>query len=147
MAAITMPGGRFGQVAAAVVAAGIALAVAGPSVVQSTQAFLGGDWGAPALLISAVADIAILILVTPLLLTAVALRGGLFVWPWALITASEVAWLLYDAASIGAFPPLGGAPLPELFRGMAESFLCVSGLAQFFVVRQVRRSTANRLPG
>jgi hypothetical protein len=142
MAAITMPGGRFGQVAVAVATAGIAIAVAGPSVLQSVRALAGGDWAALGLLISAVADIITLSLITPLLLTAVALRGGLFSWAWALVTASELSWLIYDAVSIWAPTTLGGVPLPELFRGIAENFLCVAGLAQLLVVRQVRSSAA-----
>jgi hypothetical protein len=146
MAAIAMPGGRAGQIAVAVVTAGVAIAVAGPSVLQSSRALAGGDWAAPALLISAVADIITLSLITPLFLTAVALRGGLFSWAWGLVTASELSWLLYDAASIWAPITLGGVPLPELFRGIAECFLCAAGLAQLFVVRQVRSSAA-RPPG
>ena len=31
--------------------------------------------------------------------TAIALRGGLLRWPWALFTASMLSWLFYDAAS------------------------------------------------
>ncbi len=36
-------------------------------------------------------------LIAPMLLTALALRGGVLVWPWALYTSSQLAWMLFDA--------------------------------------------------
>jgi hypothetical protein len=140
LAAITMPGGRYGAAAVAAVTAVVALAVAGPSALRSAHDLAQGNWASLALLVSAIADIVTFSLITPLLLTAVALRGGLFSWTWGLITASELSWLLYDAAATLAPMTLGGLPVPELFRGLAESFLFAAGLAQLFVVRQVRRS-------
>ena len=90
----------------------------------------------------AVVDILGLCLVAPLLLTAVSLRSGLFVWPWALITAGRIAWLLYDAAvAVEAGPPPLGFPLSEVFRGLGMNYLFAAGLAQLLVIRQVRRAT------
>jgi hypothetical protein len=147
MASISMPGGRSGVVTVAVITAVLALAVAGPGALKSAKALAGGDWSALILCVSAVVDILTLCLITPLLLTAVSLRGGLFSWPWGLITASQLSWLLYDAAAtlVPALTP-GGFPLAEVFRGLAETYLFAAGLAQYFVVQQVRRS-AGRLPG
>jgi hypothetical protein len=134
MAAIVLPGGRSGAMAVVVVTAALALAVAGPAALDSAQAVAGGDWNSLVLLVSAVVDVITLCLVAPLLLTAVSLRGGLFVWPWALITASQLSWLLYDAAA-------GLGPwVPDVFRGLAENYLFAAGLAQLFVLRQVRRA-------
>jgi hypothetical protein len=140
MVAIEMPGGRSGVAAVAVITAAIALAVAGPGALQNGREVLHGNWSHLIFLVSALVDIVTLCLITPLLLTAVALRGGLFSWPWGLITASQLAWLLYDAAA--AFGPGPGAmafPLPEVFRGLAENFVFAAGLAQFLVVRHVRQ--------
>jgi hypothetical protein len=147
MAAISMPGGRSGVIAVAVITAALALAVAGPGALKSARALAGGDWSALILCVSATVDILTLCLITPLLLTAVSLRGGLFSWPWGLVTASQLSWLLYDAAAALA-PSLtpGGFPLAEVCRGLAENYLFAAGLAQFFVVQQVRRS-ASRLSG
>jgi len=88
-----------------------------------------------------VVDILTLCLITPLLLTAVSLRGGLFSWPWGLVTASQISWLLYDAAGTLA-PHIAprGFPLAEVFRGMAESYLFVAGVVQFLLIRHVRRA-------
>lgn len=148
MVAIEMPGGRLGVALIAAITAVVALAVAGPGALQSARAYSGGDWNSLTLLVSALVDVVTLCLITPLFLTAVALRGGLFLWPWALVTASLVSWLLYDAAAALASTPAGPADLgpdpadlvlPDLFRGLAQNFLAAAGLAQFLVVRHVRR--------
>jgi hypothetical protein len=81
-------------------------------------------------------------MITPLLLTAVSMRGGLFSWPLALVTANQLSWLLYDFAAglkPGVLPP--GLPLAEMGRGLAENFLFVAGIAQYLVIRQVRRAS------
>lgn len=146
MAAISLPGGRFGVAAVALVTAVLAAAVAGPEALKSMQAVANGDSGSLILFVSAVVDILSLCLITPLLLTAVSLRGGLFWWPWGLITASQLSWLLYDAtAGPTSLLASGGFPLAEMFRGLAVNFLFTAGLAQSFVVRQVRRRSARGL--
>lgn len=146
MAAITLPGGRSGFGAVAALTIAVTLLVAGPGALQHLEALLQGDLSVLVLVVSAVVDIITLCLITPLLLTAVSMRGGLFSWPWGLITASRVSWLLYDAA-VAVDPGLlpAGLPLDELFRGLGGSYLCVAGLAQYLVIRQVRRA-ASRLP-
>ena len=138
MAAISLPGGRSGVVAVALVTALLALAVAAPGALKSARDLAGGDWSSLILVVSAVVDIVTLCLIAPLLLTAVSLRGGLFSWPWGLVTASQLSWLLYDAAA--TLTP-GGFPWGEVFRGMAENYLFAAGLAQLFVVQHVRRSS------
>jgi hypothetical protein len=139
MVAIEMPGGRPGVMAIAVVTAALALGVAGPGALHEARAATE-DAGSIILLVSALVDIVTLCLITPLLLTAVAMRGGLFSWPWGLVTASQISWLLYDAvAAFGPAPDAMVFPLPDLFRGLAENFLFAAGLAQFYVVRHVRR--------
>ena len=143
MAAIVLPGGRSGFMAVAAVTAVVALAVAGPGALEQARKLAAGDWTSLVLVVSAVVDIVTLCLITPLLLTAVSLRGSLFSWPWALVTASQLCWLLYDvAASLAPGTVPAGLPLPEVFRGLAENFLFAAGMAQFLVVRQVRRAVA-----
>jgi hypothetical protein len=136
---------RPGIAAVVVVSAVVALTVAGPGALEAARAVAEGDWGFLILLVSALVDIVTLCLITPLLLTAVALRGGSFSWPWGLLTASRIAWLLYDAAeAFGATLGSAGFPLPELFRGLGENFLCAAGLAQLLVVQHVRRMARGR---
>jgi hypothetical protein len=144
MAAITLPGGRSGVGAVAVVTAALALLVAGPGALQHLRELSQGDWSALVLVVSAGVDILTLCLITPLLLTAVSMRGGLFSWPWALVTVSQLSWLLYDFAAglkPGVLPP--GLPLAEVGRGLAENYLFAAGMAQYLVIRQVRRAAAS----
>jgi hypothetical protein len=139
MVAIEMPGGRVGVAAIALVTAVLSIAVAGPGTLEAART-ASEDLGSLVLLVSALVDMFTLCLITPLLLTAIALRGGVFSWPWSLITASQVCWLLYDAVAV--FGPAADAmvfPLPDLFRGLAENFLFAAGLAQYLVVRHVQR--------
>src|SRR6185369_704304 len=143
VAAIELPGGRSGVLAIAALTAVLAIVVAGPEALQRGRAVLGGDWGSLIFFVSAVVDILTLCLITPLLLTAVSLRGGLFSWPWGLVTASQISWLLYDAAGTLA-PHLapGGFPLAEVFRGMGETYLFAAGTVQFLIIRHVRRAVS-----
>ena len=146
MAAITLPGGRSGFGVVAVATAVIALTVTGPGAYTHLQELARGDWSSLVLVVSAIVDIITLCLITPLLLTAISLRGSLFAWPWGLVTASQLAWLLYDiAASLrpGLLP--AGLPLPEVFRGLAENYLFAAGLAQYLVIDQVRRAAGTAM--
>lgn len=141
MAAITLPGGRSGYGVVAAVTAALALAVAGPGALQYAREVFHGDPGALISLVSAVVDILTLCLITPLLLTALSLRGGLFSWPWGLLTASRLAWLLYDAAeALGPGVVPAALPLAEICRGLGGSYLFAAGMAQYLVIRQVRRA-------
>lgn len=148
MAAISLPGGRSGALAVAGMTAALAVAVAGPAALESGRAVAAGDVGSLVLLVSAVVDVVSLCLVAPLLLTAVSLRAGLFVWPWALITASRLSWLLYDAAvALEPGPLPAGFPLSDVFRGLGMNYLFAAGLAQLLVVRQVRRASVRPASG
>ena len=143
MAAITLPGGRSGFGAVAVITAVLALAVVGPGALQHAREVAQGDWSALVLVVSAVVDIVTLCLITPLLLTAISLRGSLFAWPWVLITASQLSWLLYDAAAwLAPSALIANVPVTEVFRHLAEVSLCFAGLSQYLVIQQVRRAVS-----
>ncbi len=83
-------------------------------------------------LASELGDLLTFALVAPVLLTALALRGGLLIWPWALFTASQLSWMLFDAAanlSDGTWVPHPEA-LSDAFRLLACLLGLSSGLAQ-----------------
>lgn len=151
---IALPGGRYGAPLVVLIAALLAFAVAGPGAYQHARTLIGGEWGELILLVSAIVDILCLCLLAPLLLTAVALRGGLFAWPWALVTASILSWLLYDATASPWFFDFYGLdpavilptviPLNEVFRGLGLTYHGAAGWAQRFAVRQLRRESAAR---
>ena len=142
-AALALPVSRLSQalLVAAVVAA--ALAVTGPGMVRNASRVGQGDVAALTGLASAMGDAVSLFLIAPLLLTALALRGGLFGWPYSLLTTSYVAWLLYDATiAVGPAAGLDAAgtrTASELFRALGCLFGFSAGLAQRFVVQQLRR--------
>lgn len=137
LAGIPLPGGRGRTLAVTAAAALLALFVAGPGALEH-GARAGDDLASVTLFVSAVVDILSLCLLAPLLLTAIALRGGPVAWPWALITASIFCWLLYDGAALATFVP-EWFPLADVFRGLAENFLFVAGVAQRLIVERVGR--------
>lgn len=137
VAGLALPVRPRGQAAAVVAAALIAFALAGPGVFSFGRRLLAGDLGATAGAVSSLGDMVTLILIAPLLLTAVALRGGMFAWPWGLLTAGCMAWLSYDgfvalgpALGLGVDGTRTGA---ELCRGLACTFTCSAGLAQRWI--------------
>lgn len=145
VAGIPLPGGRAGAIAVTVVAAALALFLAGPGALEH-GARAGADLASVTLFVSAVVDILSLCLLAPLLLTAIALRGGVVAWPWALVTASIGSWLLYDAAALAPFVAPDWFPLADVFRGLAQNFLFAAGVAQRFVVERVSREAETEAP-
>ncbi len=80
-------------------------------------------------------------LIAPMLLTALALRGGMLMWPWALYTGSQFSWMLFDAVM--------SLPTTRVTLSMGESarvtacMLSLSaGVAQHYAVRGPRREVA-----
>jgi hypothetical protein len=123
---------------------------AGPGVVSNAKRVADGDLVALASSASALGDMVSLCLIAPLLLTALSLRGGLIGWTWTLLTASYVAWLLYDALLVVG-PWLGLGPRgvrtgSELFRALGCTFGFTAGLAQRAVVQQLRSIGPRRTP-
>lgn len=142
VAQLALPGTRTAQWLTVGVVGLLAAVFAGPSVIRSGGLLLGGDLTRAAGVFSALGDMISLWLIAPLLLTALALRGGVFGWPFAFLAASYVAWLGYDAVGVLG-PDLGlGAPATrtasELFRGLGCLFGFSAGLAQRQVVRGLR---------
>ncbi len=142
VAHLQLPGSR-GRRQAVVAGVGLlAFVIAGPAVVTNLQRVFAGDVSALTGAASGLGDVISLWLIAPLLLTALALRGGLFVWPWALITTSMFAWMLYDALpALGPMLGLGAEATrtaSELFRALGCMFGLTAGLAQRAVVTGVR---------
>lgn len=128
----------------------VALAVAigvfagGYMSLTSLRSVLSGNLSDVVHFVSSVADIVSFALIAPFLLTAIALRGGSLAWTWSLLTASLLAWLLFDATL--SFAPLFMTSEPriqaisELFRVVACAFGLGSGLAQRWAISRSRDS-------
>jgi len=145
-AALALPVSRTAEwlLVAIVVAAAVAVTV--PAVLQNVQRVQEGDVTAVAGVASAFGDAVSLFLIAPLLLTALALRGGLFGWPFSLLTASYVSWLLYDAllvlGPVAGLEATGARSASELFRALGCLFGFSAGLAQRYVIEQLRPAGA-----
>ena len=89
--------------------------------------------------ISLLGDLLCFVLAAPLALIALQLRGGALAATWWLLGASNLGWLLYDAA-------ISRAGENFRWRAASEGFLCVAclavlsaGLSHRRAVRQVGR--------
>jgi hypothetical protein len=115
----------------------LALAVAGPSLVADVRR-MGHDPSATLLVFSWLGDIASITLLAPLLLIALAMRGGRLAWPWGLLAAGEVCWLLYDlvpSLAPGLVSSVDGVrALAEVMRSSACLLHAAAGLAQVLVL-------------
>lgn len=124
------------------VVAGVAvsLAATGWPLALDLRSIFHGDVGAIPYLGSDLGDMICFALVAPVLDTALALRGGALLWPWAFITASGFCWILYDAAwGMSAALHLDDLPharvVLDALRGLACAFVGSAGLAQRRAVR------------
>jgi hypothetical protein len=143
---VALPGSRMTRGGLLFGAAVIALLVAGPSTWLRVQEAYAGNARAVGLVASGIADMLQLTLLAPVLMTAIALRGGLLSWTFFLLAASQFSWLFYDA--LAAYGELvWGAGLvmlagSECFRLLANGYTFAAGLAQRSVVLAARpRST------
>ena len=131
---LAAPGSRLAQVA--MIAGGIAVAVlvGGYPLVRGI-ATANTDL---VLLVSTAGDMVGLALIVPLLLPAMAMRGGLLMETWASLAASEGGWLLYDIwyATKGDFGLTTGQA-----RGIEEAIRVVAILFAFVAAVSQRRAT------
>jgi hypothetical protein len=126
----------------------VAAALIIPGVYFDFTSVGSGNLSDVALIASSLGDLCSLILVAPILYTALALRGGLLGWPWGLFAASMLAWLGYDTmVSLSAHLHVPGQiahTVAETFRGLACTLTLSAGLAQRWVVDEARRADLKR---
>ncbi len=97
VAGLELPGSpaRKGLIVAGAVV--LALLAAGHAVYLGVKGGLAGDVESWVGALSSAGDIVTFVLIAPVFMTALALRGGLLGWPWGYLVAANVAWLLFDA--------------------------------------------------
>jgi hypothetical protein len=143
VAEILLPGTPRQRTLIVVLAAVLAFATAGHATLVDLKDLWDGNAQRLVSVASDVGDIVSLILIAPVLLTAIALRGGLLFWPWALMAASQLGWLLYDAATtittLAHLDAARGRGLEEICRTLACLFAFTSGIAQRMVMTDMRR--------
>jgi hypothetical protein len=141
VAGLIHPGSRAAKFAMYGGGVAIALLTAGHATFLDLRDLCGGDVRRLTAFASDLGDIIGLALVAPVLLTAIALRGGLLAWPWTLMAASQLSWLLYDASGeLGYWTHNELRGIEELFRAMALLYGFSSGIAQRWVMSDMRRA-------
>jgi hypothetical protein len=142
-AGLERPGSALSRRLLGVVVSVVVLVVVGQSIYVDVRDLAGGNLQGFAGLASDVGDLITLLLIVPVLLTALALRGGVLAWAWLLVAATQISWLLYDAAgTVGFAFHLEHAhtrPAEELFRTLACTLACVSGIAQRWAIARGKR--------
>lgn len=144
VAGIALPGSRRSQRLLLGLAITVAVAIVGWGTLNQLPGLRAGNREVIASVISSVGDIVCFSVIAPLLLTAIAMRGGALAWPWALLTASNFAWLLYDVAwsfqPQWHLEPTTLRTIAELWRAVACALVLAAGLAQRWTVRSFARS-------
>jgi hypothetical protein len=141
VAGIALPGSRASQTGAFIVSFIVAVAIIGWGILHELQTAVHGEREAITVIASNLGDVVSFIVIAPLMLTAIAMRGGALAWPWALITASNVCWLLYDMSWMFE-RQLGEATLrsvEEFWRAAACALAVATGMAQRWAIRSAKR--------
>jgi hypothetical protein len=122
----------------------VAVAIAGPGIALLSRG-LAGHPQRLLLALSGLGDVAQFTLLAPLLLIALALRGGVLAWPWGLLAASVTTWLAYDlltAVAPSLWAPAVARAIPEALRIVASLLIGAAGVAQWLATRAA--ATAGR---
>jgi hypothetical protein len=139
-------GSAAGRLGSRLVAVAVAVALAGPDLVEQLPATLRGDVLAAGDVVTDVLDGALFVVAVPVLRAALALGGGLAAWPWMLLTASLTAWLGYDAIAIyggvAGADPRAVRVAEEMLRTLGAAFVLAAGIAQRWVIVAARDPVA-----
>ncbi len=135
VAGFELPGSRVTRALATLACILVSTLVVGYGGIENLRRLGHGEGDALVSLASDIGDVVSFSLIAPLVFVAVALRGGILAWPWALMVASELAWMVFDLlfaldnAHHRALVWMGG-PITENFRVLACLLASASGLAQ-----------------
>jgi hypothetical protein len=132
------PSSKLSPRALLLLAAVVALAVTGWPMLHDTQDLMQGNAAGLLYLASDLGDAIAFTLAAPVMMTAFALRGGVLRWPWAMLTACYLAWLVNDLAtplvSVMHLTNLQGDLLKEVTRALGCTFAFSAGLSQRFAM-------------
>jgi len=119
--------------------AAISLLAVGPDLLEMGTRAAHGDVVALSYALGDACDVAVFLLVVPVFLTARALKGGTLAWPFGLISASCLAWLLLDGGTAlaevaGSWSAVAQAVL-ALLRNLACLLIVAAAVAQRLAIR------------
>jgi hypothetical protein len=86
-----------------VAAIAVALLIAGLPFALGARELIHGKLSGAVAMFSSLGDMVALVLIAPILLTALALRGGQVAWVWTFWTLALLSWLLFDAQDTVSF--------------------------------------------
>jgi hypothetical protein len=134
MLGAALPGSPARQKTAVALAIIVAVALVGWGIARDLRQLIGGDRAAILGVAADLGDLVSFSVIAPLSLVAIAMRGGTLAWPWGLITASYLTWLVYDmmwsfAAQL-PMSPRNMVAVAELWRALACALALSAGLAQ-----------------
>ena len=114
-----------------------ATAVVGWATIPSWKAMMKLDPVGFVGVVGALSDLVCFSVIAPLVLRALAMRGGRLAWPWGLIAASSFAWMLFDALVEVDLPVRDGVARAVVngLRVLACLLSMASGLAQRWAIR------------
>jgi hypothetical protein len=146
VAGLRFPGSVLQKALVVAVACGLAALLSGPAIVDSVKELIHGQRNGLTDLFISVGDAVPTVLLAPLLMTVLFIRGGTLVWPFALYTGSVVAWMLYDATGwLADHLPLHGAVAQPLTYSCWMAGVLYIGAAAVSHV-DVMRVTARQFP-
>ena len=133
-----MPVSRSKQISWTVAGILIGLIVGGYPLILGLRA-PEMDWVLP---LDAIPGIICIALIVPLVLPALAMRGGTLMYVWAYIAASQFFYMAYDIWR-GSWPALGwsmspGRNVEEIIRALALMSYCCAAIAQRRATDQAR---------
>jgi hypothetical protein len=115
------------------------LGLLGPTLWHQASAAFGGDLDQLHPIASTLGDVISVLVLGPMVLTALSLKGGSLAWTWGLLTASTFFWLGVDASdTVGDWlhlSPVAALAVNEGLRALASLLQLSAGLAQRAVVQ------------
>jgi len=134
---------RAARVAAQLGALAVAVALAGPDLVERLPAALHGDILTADDVITDLLDGGLFVVAMPVLSAALMLGSGLVAWPWLMLLSSLVAWLGYDAIDVyGSAAGLDDRTVriaEEVLRTLGAAFAFSAGIAQRWMMTDAIR--------
>jgi hypothetical protein len=86
---------------ATVIALGVGAAMTVPALLHSMHNLqLGGTHDELGSIISSLGDLTAITMIGPLVVTAIAMRGGAFMWPFLFLATGTLSWLFYDVFGV-----------------------------------------------
>jgi hypothetical protein len=120
----------------------VAALIVGYVEIPAWKAMMAGRLDGVVGVVGALADLVCFSVITPLVLRALALRGGTLAWPWGMIAGCFLAWMVYDVIVELKLPVAEGVSR-SIVDGM-RVLACLLGMGAGLAQRWATRASAAR---